>query len=348
MSICRCPFGTVAGREVDLYTLRNASGLEARIATYGGTLVSLCVPDRTGASADVLLGFDTLEGYVHDHSYCGSLVGRFANRVANARFCLDGRRHTLPANDGRHHLHGGPAGFHRAIWRGRAAETCRGPTLTLSHTSPDGEAGYPGTLRVEVCYSLAGRALGIHYTATTDAPTVVNLTNHAYFNLAGQGSLGDHILQIHGARFLPIDETRIPLGVAEDVRGTAFDFLAPVRIDDRIALDHEQLRVNGGYDHCWVLDTPASLKTAAAALYDPSTGRVMEVFTTQPGLQFYSGNFLGPHIVGKRGVPYLKHGAVCLETEHFPDSPNQPGFPTTKLDPGEQYEHTTIYSFSTA
>jgi aldose 1-epimerase len=346
MPILRDPFGRVAGREIDLYTLTNASGLQARIATYGGTLVSLAVPDATGAPADILLGFDSLDGYVHHQSYFGSLIGRFANRIANSTFCLDGRRHKLPPNDGPHHLHGGPDGFHRAIWEARAQETCRGPAVTLSYASADGEAGYPGTLNVQVRYTVASNALRIDYAATADAPTVINLTNHAYFNLAGRGTVRDHLLRIRASRFLPVDPARIPRGQMENVSGTAFDFLVPVRIGDRISLEDEQLHVSGGFDHCWVLEPPLSLENAAAELYDPRSGRVMEVFTTQPGLQFYSGNFLEGGVLGKGGVPNMKHGAVCLEAQHFPDSPNQVGFPTTRLGPEERYEHTTVYSFS--
>jgi aldose 1-epimerase len=347
MSIRRDPFGSAGGQEIDLYTLRSAGGLEARIATYGATLVSLAVPDAQGAASDILLGFDTLEGYVQDPSYFGGTIGRFANRIADGTFCLDGRRHDLPRNDGRHHLHGGSRGFHKVVWEARAEETSGGPAVTLSYTSPAGEAGYPGTLRVQVGYTLAGNALRIDYTATTDAPTVVNLTNHAYFNLAGQGTVCDHVLRIGASRFLPVSDARIPLGEMKSVSGTAFDFRDPVRIGDRLLLDDAQLRISGGYDHCWILDPPLSLETEAAELYEPLSGRVMKVFTTQPGLQFYSGNFLDGSVQGKGGIRYPRHGAVCLETQHFPDSPNQPAFPTTRLDPDGRYEQTTVYRFAT-
>lgn len=345
----RCePFGTtVDGRAVELYTLVNANGLTARIATLGGTLVSLHVPDRSGRSGDVVLGFDTLEPYARTHPYFGSLIGRYANRIAHAAFELDSKSCSLPANDGAHHLHGGPRGFHTVLWKGHAEETDVGCTLALSYSSPGGEEGYPGTLSVEVRYTLDDAdALRLDYFATTDAPTLVNLTNHTYFNLAGAGTILDHVLQIAAERFLPVNETLIPRGDGVLVEATPFDFRKPARIGVRMSRDHEQFDLGRGYDHCWMLDAPQSQSVPAATLYDPGSGRSMTVSTSQPGLQFYSGNFLDGTLAGKSGENYEKYSGLCLETQHFPDSPNNPAFPSTVLRPGENYRQHTVYAFS--
>jgi aldose 1-epimerase len=348
MGITREIFGATAdGRPVELFTLEIAGGLEARIAAFGATLVSLRVPDRLGAFADVLLGFNTLDPYLGEHPYFGSAIGRYANRIANAAFELDGTVYRLPANDGGHHLHGGPRGFHAVLWEAEPDESSAGPALTLKRTSANGEQGYPGNLSVEMRYTLTHEnALRLDYSATTDATTVVNLTNHAYFNLAGAGTVLDHALRIEAERFLPVDATLVPRGEALPVRGTPFDFAAPAGIGDRMAHDHEQFTRGRGYDHCWVLDTAGSLDRPAAELYDPDSGRVMTIYTTQPGLQFYSGNFLDGSVTGKRGARYEKYAGLCLETQHFPDSPNQPAFPSTVLRPGEVYCETTVYRFS--
>jgi aldose 1-epimerase len=347
MSIRSEPFGTTGdGRAVELYVLTNSNGLEARITPYGGTLVSLRVPDRAGVLGDVVLGFDTLSPYLGEHPYFGSLIGRYANRIARGRFALKGRSYSLPMNDGTNHLHGGPCGFHAVLWH---AETPASETqLILSHRSMDGDAGYPAALDVQVRYALTEEnELKLHYTARADAPTVLNLTNHAYFNLAGGGTIRDHVLQVHASRYLPLDSTRIPLGTVAAVRGTPFDFRRPERIGARIDEPDEQLRIGPGYDHCWVLDKAAGQMTLAAELYEPVSGRSMSVHTTQPALQVYSGNFLDSTIRGKRDVVYPKHGGLCLETQHFPDSPNQPHFPSTVLEPGEVFEHATLYRFET-
>lgn len=345
MPITCTPFGrTTADEAVELYTLRNAAGLEARITTYGGTLLSLHVPDRDGTLADVLLGFDSLDGYLGPHPYFGSLVGRHANRIAGGRFELDGNTYTLPVNNGPNHLHGGPGGFHTRLWRA----VVDGETLGLTYVSPDGEEGYPGRLVVAVTYSLTDAdELRIGYAARAHAPTVLNLTNHAYFNLAGAGDILGHELQIAASRFVPVDANQIPTGELRPVAGTPMDFTTPTPIGAQIAGDDEQLRfASGGYDHCWVFDHGGDLATPVVRLHDPNSGRVMELFTTQPGVQFYSGNFLDGSLAGKGGRAYGKHAGLCLETQHLPDAPNQPAFPSTVLRPGERFRHTTIYRFS--
>jgi aldose 1-epimerase len=349
MSITREPFGTtVEGLAIDGYTLSNANGVEATIMTYGGTLVSLRVPDRRGALGDVVLGFDTLEPYLGDHPYFGALIGRYGNRIAGGRFQLRGVDYTLARNNGPNHLHGGPNGFHRAIWRAQALSSDTAPGLELTYRSRDGEEGYPGNLDVTVVYTLnEGNQLRIDYTATTDQPTIVNLTNHAYFNLAGAGDILGHELQLHATRFLPVNSTLIPTGELRLVAGTPMDFTTPTAIGARIASDDQQLHYAlDGYDHTWVIDKDGAALTLAARASDVSTGRVMDVYTTQPGIQFYSGNFLDGSLSGKRGQVYTKHTGFCLETQHFPDSPNQPQFPSTVLEPDDTYQHTTIYQFS--
>ena len=347
MAIPQQPFGvTPDGIRIDRYTLRNANGLEADIITYGGTLTALRVPDRSGAFGDVVLGFDTLAAYLGDHPYFGSLIGRYCNRIAGGRFVLNGVTYTLARNDGPNHLHGGPDGFHRQIWSARAGASGDGPSLELSYLSRDGEAGYPGNLAVTVTYTLTDRdALRIDYTATTDRDTVVNLTNHAYFNLASSGDIMGHELQIAASHFLPVDANLIPLGELRPVQGTPMDFSVPIPIGARIDAADEQIRRGRGYDHTWVLDKPAGTLGFAARLFEPVSGRVLEVYTTQPGLQFYSGNMLEGNLIGKGGRVYTRRSGLCLETQHFPDSPNQPQFPSSVLRPGETYRQTTIYQF---
>lgn len=348
MPITRDTFGmTDDGIAIERYTLAHSNGLEASIMTYGGTLLSLIVPDRNGTLADVTLGFDSLQPYLSDHPFFGSLVGRFANRIAGGRFQLNGKSYTLARNNGPNHLHGGPKGFHRAVWQATEQTSTDGPSLQLTYTSRDGEEGYPGNLSVTVVYTLSDQGeLRIDYTATTDQDTILNLTNHTYFNLAGQGSILDHELELAASHFLPIDATSIPLGEIRPVQGTPMDFTVPTAIGRHIGADDEQLRNGQGYDHNWVLDHEAGTLGLVARLYEPTTGRLMEAHTTEPGVQFYSGNLLGRSLTGKGGQRYEKHGGLCLETQHFPDSPNQPQFPSTVLRHGQTYQQTTIYRFS--
>lgn len=349
MPISRRAFGTTHdGAAIECYTLRNAHQLEADILPYGGTLVALRVPDRSGQLGDVVLGFETLAPYLNDDQpYLGALIGRYANRIAGGRFALNGRTYTLARNNGPNHLHGGPSGFHRNIWNAQERASDTESSLELTYLSRDGEEGYPGNLAVTVTYTLTDQnELRIDYTATTDADTVVNLTNHAYFNLAGTGTILDHELQLVASQFIPTDATSIPLGDLRAVRGTPMDFTTPTPIGARIADDDEQLRHGQGYDHTWVLRKEDSMLALAARLYAPSTGRVMEVSTTQPGVQFYSGNLLDGSLIGKRGQHYVQHSGLCLETQHFPDSPNQGQFPSTVLRPGNVYQQTTIYRFT--
>jgi aldose 1-epimerase len=347
MPITHGPFGvTPDGVAIERYTLMNANGLEATIITYGGILTALRVPDRNGA-LDVVHGFTTLAPYLDEHPYFGALVGRYANRIAGGGFELEGRRYELARNNGQNHLHGGPHGFHRAVWSAQERPSPDGPSLLLSYVSQDGEEGYPGALTVSVSYTLTERdGLRIDYSATTDRATIVNLTNHSYFNLAGRGTILNHQLELLASRFLPVDATLIPLGQLLPVAGTPMDFTTPHAVGARIAADDEQIARAQGYDHTWVLDKPDDQLARAARLYDPSSGRVMELSTTQPGVQFYTGNLLDGSQIGKRGEPYIRHSGLCLETQHFPDSPNQPQFPSTVLRPGETYRQTTLFQFS--
>jgi aldose 1-epimerase len=334
------------GRNVKIYTLTNDQGLEARIMNYGGTLVSLRAPDRNGIHADVVLGFDEFAPYLAQHPYFGSLIGRYANRIAGASFTVDGRTHRLSANDGRNHLHGGGIGFDKTLWDAEPAESAEGPQLVLSHFSRAGEDGYPGNLTVRVTYTLtAQNELRLDYSASTDQTTVINLTHHSYFNLAGAGTIHDHLLRLRAERYLPVDPELIPIGEQRSVRGTPFDFTVPCSIGSRISSDEAQLQLAGGYDHCWVLTEQSGACALAAELFDPMSGRALTVFTTQPGIQVYSGNFLECSIEGKQGRRYQRHSGLCLETQHFPDSPNQPGFPTTMLRPSDTYREMTVYRF---
>jgi aldose 1-epimerase len=347
MGTVRELFGTTDdGTPIELFTLTNDRGMQARIAAYAGTLVSLQVPDRSGELADVVLGFDTLAPYLAEHPYFGALIGRYGNRIAGGSFMLQGHRYQLPRNNGPNHLHGGERGFHRVIWQAQPAE--EGQSLRLTYQSHDGEQGYPGNLTATVTYTLTEQnALRLDYQATTDAPTIVNLTNHSYFNLAGMGTILDHQIQIAAQYFIPVDATLIPTGELRPVQGTPMDFTRPARIGARIDAEEPQLHFGpGGFDHTWVLDgTPGGLRFAAR-LSDPASGRVMEVYTTQPGLQFYSGNFLDGSLRGKRGQPLILRAGLCLETQHFPDSPNHPDFPSTVLQPGALYQQTTVFQFS--
>jgi len=342
-------FGKTAdGQQADLYILTNKTGMEAAITNYGGTLVSLKVPDRNGKLEDVVLGYDKLDDYADGKAYFGATVGRYANRIAQGKFTLNGTTYTLAKNDGENHLHGG---FNKRVWTEKDVSSSAGQALELTYLSKDGEEGFPGNLSVKVVYTLTDQnELKIDYSATTDKDTVINLTNHSYFNLAGQGN-GDilqHQLMIRADRFTPVDATLIPTGELRSVKGTPFDFTNATAIGARIDQDDEQLKLGRGYDHNWVLNsgTAGSLSLAAQA-YDPHSGRLLEVWTTEPGIQFYTGNFLDGTIRGKGGKVYNRRFAFCLETQHFPDSPNHSGFPSTVLKPGQHYRSTTVYKFST-
>lgn len=340
-------FGTLpSGEEVKLYTLTNSNGLKARIMTYGGIVVSLETPDRDGNLADIVLGFNDLAGYLGGHPYFGALIGRYGNRIGGAKFELDGEAYELAANNGPNCLHGGEVGFDKKNWTVVSASDSH---LELHYVSPDGEENFPGELTTTVTYTLTDdNELKIDYEATTDKPTVVNLTNHSYFNLkdAGATSVLDHEIAINADRFTPVDETLIPTGELAPVEGTPFDFRKFHRIGDRIDADTEQIRFGGGYDHNFVINRSGDGLELAARVREPETGRMMEVRTTEPGVQFYTGNFLDGTLTGKGGTTYQKRSALCLETQHFPDSPNKPDFPSTVLRPGETYRTTTVYKFS--
>jgi len=342
---------TSDGREVDLYILSNGKGMEAAISNFGGALVVLKVPDRHGKVDDVVLGYENLEGYVLDKASLGALIGRYGNRIANGKFALHGVTYSLPKNDKENTLHGGPEGFSKRLWDAKDVSTNGRPALQLTYRSVDGEEGFPGNLAVKVVYTLtAENELIIRYSATTDKETVINLTNHSYFNLAGQGTgdILDHELTIRGSRITAVDAAMIPTGELRPVKSTPFDFTQSTAIGARINSDDPQLKLGRGYDHNWVLDSPDKITPVLAAeAYDSGSGRVLQVLTTEPGLQFYTGNFLDGTIHGKGGRVYNQRYGFCLETQHFPDSPNHPVFPTTLLKPGQAYNTTTIFRFST-
>jgi aldose 1-epimerase len=337
------------GEAVDIYTLKNRRGAEARITTYGGAVVSLKVPDRAGRFDDVVLGFDDIEGYLKTTTYIGSLVGRYANRIARGRFTLNGTEYKLATNNGENHLHGGVRGFDKVVWKARPLAARGGQALELTYLSKDGEEGYPGNLNVRVVYTLTNaNELKIDYYATTDKDTVVNLTQHNYYNLAGHGN-GDilgHQLMINAGRFTPTDAGAIPTGELRPVRGTPFDFTRPTAIGARIEQDEEQLKLGKGYDHNFVINGRPGTLRLAARVSEPTTGRVMEVWTTEPGMQLYTGNYLDGTDVGKGGKPYRHRYGFCLETQHYPDSPNRPAFPSTVLRKGGRFRSTTVYKFS--
>ena len=343
------PFGKMpSGEQVNLYTLRNPQGVEAAVTNYGARVVSLKVPDRSGKFDDVVLGFDQLDGYLKNNPYFGAIVGRYGNRIAKGEFTLDGVKYSLARNNGENALHGGLKGFDKVVWSAKGVSTSDGPGVELKYLSKDGEEGYPGDLSVTVTYSVTGNnELKIEYDATTNKDTVVNLTNHSYFNLAGQGNgdILDHLVMINADKFTPIDAGLIPTGELRSVEGTPFDFRKPTAIGARINVNDPQLKFGQGYDHNFVLNGGGDGLVLAARVTDPKTGRVMEVLTTQPGLQFYTGNFLDGTIRGKGGKVYRRRSAFCMETQHFPDSPNQPKFPSAVLKPGERYRSTTIYRF---
>jgi aldose 1-epimerase len=352
MTIEQEPFGTTPdGTSVELFTLTNAHGLQVQITTYGGAVVSLLLPDREGKLGDVALGFETLAEYVEKSPYFGCIAGRYANRIARGKFTLDGVAYTLAQNEGVNHLHGGERGFDKAVWRAQEKSAPDGAGLVLAYLSADGEEGYPGNLAVQVTYTLTDDdELRIDYTAATDEPTIVNLTNHTYFNLAdgGAGDVLGHELMIDADAFIPVDETQIPTGELRPVASTPMDFRELTPIGARIDQDDEQLRRGLGYDHNWVLNNSNGTLALAARVQEPVTGRAMAVYTTEPGIQFYSGNFLDGTVTGKGGNVYRKRHGLCLETQHFPDSPNHPHFPSTVLRPGETYQTTTVYAFTTS
>lgn len=351
-TLSRAPFGTLPdGRPVQLFTLTNAHGVEVRFIDYGGIILSVRTPDRTGQLDDITLGYDSLAGYLRSTPYFGALIGRYGNRIAKGRFTVDGTTYTLATNDGPNHLHGGVRGFDKVLWHAEPFRDARGVGAVLTYVSRDGEEGYPGNLAVRVTYTLTNDdALVFEYHATTDRATPVNLTQHTYWNLAGPGrtTILDHQLTLSASHFTPIDSTLIPTGEIRDVAGTPFDFRAPTTIGARIGERDDQLRFGRGYDHNWVLDrAPADTLAFAARVYEPRSGRVLEVSTTEPGVQFYSGNFLDGTLTGKGGVVYAHRTGLCLETQHYPDSPNHPNFPSTILRPGTTYHSTTQYRFST-
>jgi len=351
-AIARAPFGvTPGGVAVQLYTLRNRHGMQASIATYGGIVTSLTAPDRAGHFADVVLGYDSLDGYLKQSPYFGALVGRYANRIARAKFALNGVTYTLAINNGANSIHGGRVGFDKVVWKvTNAAVTPEGPQLTLSYLSRDGEEGYPGNLSVTATYTLTeDDAVRLEYRATTDQDTVVNLSQHSYFNLRGAGHPGDvlgHIVEIKADRFTPVDEGLIPTGELRPVAGTPFDFRRPMAIGARIGEADPQLRFGKGYDHNWILNARPGELALDATVYEPESGRVLEVLSTQPGLQFYTGNFLDGSITAKDGRVYAFRHGFCMEPQHFPDSPNHPGFPSTVLKPGETYRNTIVFRFT--
>ena len=342
---------TPDGKTADLYTLTNKNGMQVKITNYGGAIVSVMAPDKSGKLGDVVLGYDTLDGYVTDKNYFGALIGRYGNRIGNAQFKIDGTTYTLAKNNGENSLHGGVKGFNKALWDAKDISRGGEPALELKYTSKDGEEGFPGNLSVTVVYTLTSKnELKIDYSATTDKKTVVNLTNHSYFNLSGPGS-GDilkSVLRVDADKFTPVDSGLIPTGELKSVEGTPFDFRKPTEIGARIDADEDQLKLGKGYDHNFVLNKEKMDRLSfAARVEDSATGRVLEVWTTEPGVQFYTANFLDGSVHGKGGIAYGKRTAFCLETQHFPDSPNKPSFPSVLLSPGQKYHTTTVYKFAT-
>jgi aldose 1-epimerase len=337
-----------SGETVSLYKLRNEKGIEATISNFGGRLVTLKVPDRAEKFADIVLGYDTLEPYTKPNPFFGTLVGRYANRIANGEFTLNGKKYTLAKNNGPNALHGGPQGFDKKVWLPEISKD--GQSLKLTYVSKDGEEGYPGRLTAVVTYSLSNEnALSIDYSATTDADTVLNLTNHSYFNLAGHdnGKILDHELMITADKFTPVNDKLIPTGELKSVEGTPFDFRQPTKVGARIDSPDQQIQYGSGYDHNFVLNRAGDAPTLAARITEPQSGRVMDVLTTQPGVQFYTANHINGEIKGKAGATYRMRSAYCFETQHFPDTPNQPTFPTALLKAGETYHQITVFRFST-
>jgi aldose 1-epimerase len=348
-AISKAPFGqTPAGEPVEIYTLLNQNGLEARIMTYGGIVVSLKTPDKLGRFADIVLGYDSLDGYVKRNPYFGAIVGRCCNRIAKGKFSLDGKTYSLAQNNGTNHLHGGLKGFDKVVWAAKPVDTSNGPALQLDYLSKDGEEGYPGNLAVTTIYTLtADDGLRIDFNATTDRTTICNLTHHSYFNFNGGPDILDYLVQIKAKRFTAVNAEVIPTGELPSVAGTPLDFWNPAPIGARINSPVEQMEFARGYDHNWVFDKPPGQLSSVAHVTDKVSGRTLEVFTTQPGMQFYTGNFLDGTITGKGGKKYERRSAFCMEPQHFPDTPNHPQFPSIKLTPGEKYKNTIVYKFST-
>jgi len=343
------PFGTQGGRPVHLYTLTNSHGVEVKAMNYGGIILSIRVPDRKGQLGDIVLGHETLEGYIPNPPFLGAIVGRYANRIAGGTFTLDGKAYNLPKNDGPNTLHGGiDKTFNKVVWDG---EPLKGKTgVAFTYISKDGEEGFPGNLKVKVTYTLTNdNELVIEYEATTDKATPINLSQHSYFNLAGEGTsdILNHEIMVNADRFTPVDKNLIPTGELRPVKGTPFDFTTPTKIGARIDDNYDQLVLGHGYDHNWVLNRTGDGLTLAARVYEATSGRVLEVSTTQPGVQFYTGNFLDGTVTGKQGHVYKRRYGFCLETQHFPDSPNHPDFPSTILKPGETFRSKTVFKFST-
>ncbi|HLH54814.1 MAG TPA: aldose epimerase family protein [Verrucomicrobiae bacterium] len=349
IEVSRKPFGQTAdGKQVYEFTLRNTKGSEARILNYGGIVRSLRVPDAKGNLGDVVLGYDTLADYLKETPYFGALIGRYGNRIARGKFTLDGQEYTLATNNYPNALHGGVKGFDKVVWEPAILTGPDGPSLKLTYLSKDGEEGYPGNLSVTVIYTLTeDNGLKIEYTATTDKDTVINLTQHSYFNLAGKGTILDHIVMIPADKFTPVDSTLIPTGELKPVDGTPFDFRTPTAIGARINQDDEQLKFGKGYDHNWVINKPMGEFGLMARVTEPTTGRVLEVLSAEPGLQFYTGNFLDGTLKGKGGQVYQFRSGFCMESQHFPDSPNKPQFPSVVLKPGQTYHSTIVFKFST-
>lgn len=349
MIVSKEAFGkTRDGAAVDLYTLSNDNGVTVKITNYGGIITHLITPDKNGEAGDITLGYDTLDGYLDFTPYFGAITGRFANRIGKARFNLAGKQYLLAQNNGRNHLHGGLIGFDKVVWDARSFRTPSAVGVKLSYLSKDGEEGYPGNLSATVTYSLNNQnALKIDYHATTDATTVLNLTNHAYFNLAGKGDVLDHVVMINGDAYTPTDAEQIPTGEVHSVTGTPLDFRTPTPIGARIDANFEALKYGQGYDHNWVVSGKAGQLRQAALVSEPTSGRTMEVLTTQPAIQLYTGNVLDGRAKGK-GHTYGKRSGFCLETQHYPDGPNQPNFPSTVLKPGEVYHEVTVFKFAAA
>jgi aldose 1-epimerase len=347
-SITKAHFGrTPDGTPVEIYTLRNAKGVEARICNYGGIVVSLKVPDKHGKFGDVVLGYDDLDSYIKNNPFFGCLVGRYGNRIAGGRFTLEGKTYTLAVNNGPNSLHGGIKGFDKKVWDAQAIASVAGPALELRYLSKDGEEGFPGNLHVTAVYTLTDdNSLRLDYAATTDKATVLNLTHHSYFNLAGAGDVLNHEVMIAADKFTPVDTTLIPTGELLPVKGTPLDFNLPTKIGARINSDGEQIKFGKGYDHNYVFNKKPGQLALAARVYEPGSGRVMEVLTTEPGMQFYTGNFLDGTITGKAGWTYQQRSGFCMEPGKFPDSPNRPAFPSCVLKPGEEFRSAIIYRFS--
>ncbi len=349
--IQKTSFGKLAdGQPVDLYTLTNSHGMTVEITNYGATVVAIKVPGREGKIDDVALGYDSVDGYVSGKAYIGATVGRYANRIGHGQFVLDGKTYTLPKNNGENTLHGGTVGFSMKLWQARELPSKQGQSIEFSLVSPDGDQGFPGTMHATVTFTLPHdrNALVIEYHATTDKDTVLNLTNHSYFNLSGEGR-GDilqDVVKLYASHFTPIDETLIPTGEIRATKGTPLDFSQPTAIGERINADDPEIKFGKGYDHGYVLDRTKPDLSLAAEVFDPHSGRVLDVLTTQPGIQLYTSNFLDGSEKGKGGKPYNFRSALCLETQHFADSPNKPNFPSTELKPGQEFRSTTEYRFS--